>query len=34
MNRLVTGTFAAICVSATAAWCVLLVRGALWLVLD
>jgi hypothetical protein len=34
MNRLVTGTVAAFCVSVTVAWWVMLVRGALWLVLD
>jgi hypothetical protein len=34
MNRLVAGIFVASCVSVTAVWWVLLVRGALWLVLD
>jgi hypothetical protein len=33
MDRLVTAIFATVCVSVTAAWCALLVRGALWLVL-
>jgi hypothetical protein len=31
MGRLVTGLIAALCVSVTAAWVALLIRGAAWL---
>jgi len=34
INRLVTGAFVALFVSVTAAWWVLLARGAMWLALD
>jgi len=32
VDRLVTAIFATVCVSVTAAWAALLVRGAVWLI--